>query len=93
MEKETKRELLKETTLTSREEKLLKTVIVKVLTDKAQEYLNDKAVVKVFPIVTDITETIVTEFNEINLVDKANKQIREDLDKIEEGQISVDCCK
>ena len=83
MEKETKRELLKETTLTSREEGLLKTVIIRTLTDKAQEYLNDKAVVKVFPIVTDITETIVTEFNEINLVDKANKLIREDLDKEE----------
>lgn len=70
----------KETVLTTRQEKLLKTVIVKNLTDKIQEYLNDKEVVKIFPTIADITETIVMEFNETNLVDRANEEIREDLE-------------
>ncbi len=67
--------------LTSKQEKLLKTVIVKTLTDKAQDYLNDKAVVKVFPTIADMTEKIIIEFNESNLVNKANEIIREDLEK------------
>lgn len=83
MEKETKKELFKETALTARQEKILKTVIIKILIDKVQDYLNDKATAKVFPIIANMTETIVTEFNETNLVDKANKKIREDLEEEE----------
>jgi hypothetical protein len=71
----------KETVLTNRQEKLLKTAIVRTLTDKAQKYLNDKEVTKMFPMIADMTEKIVIEFNEANLVDKANKEIREDLEK------------
>jgi 5-bromo-4-chloroindolyl phosphate hydrolysis protein len=71
----------KETALTSRQEKLLKIAIVRTLTDKAQKYLNDKEVTKRFPMIADMTEKIVIEFNEANLVDKANKEIREDLEK------------
>ena len=71
----------KETALTNRQEKLLKTAIVRTLTDKAQKYLNDKEVAKMFPMIADMTEKIVAEFNEVNLVDKANKEIREDLEK------------
>ena len=71
----------KETALTNRQEKLLKTAIVKALTDKAQKYLNDKGVVEMFPMIADMAEKIVTEFNETNLVDKANEGIREDLEK------------
>ena len=71
----------KETALISRQEKLLKTAIVRTLTDKAQKYLNDKEVTKMFPMIADMTEKIVIEFNEANLVDKANKEIREDLEK------------
>ena len=71
----------KETALTNRQEKLLKTAIVRTLTNKVQEHLNDKAVVKVFSIIADMAEEIVTEFNEADLMDKANKEIREDLEK------------
>jgi hypothetical protein len=71
----------KETALTNRQEKLLKTAIVRALTDKAQKYLNDKGVVEMFPMIADMAEKIVTEFNETNLVDKANEGIREDLEK------------
>ena len=77
--------------LTNKQEKLLKTIIVKTLTDKAQNYLNDKAIVKVFPIVIDMTEEIITEFNESNLVNQANKIIREDLEKFPD--VCNDCCK
>ena len=82
---------IKETALTTRQEKILKTVIIRNLTDKVQEYLNDKAVAKTFPIITDMTEAIIVEFNESNLMDKANEQIRKGVE--EEGQISVDCCE
>lgn len=71
----------KETALTNRQEKLLKTAIVRALTDKAQKYLNDKGVVEMFPMIADMAEKIVTEFNETNLVDKANEGIREDSEK------------
>ena len=71
----------KETALTNRQEKLLKTAIVRALTDKAQKYLNDKGVVEIFPMIADMAEKIVTEFNETSLVDKANEGIREDLEK------------
>lgn len=85
----------KETILTIRQEKLLKTVIVKNLTDEVQKYLNDKEVTKAFPVITNITEKIVTEFYETILVDEVNEKIREDLSEEEEkeGQISADCCK
>ena len=77
--------------LTNKQEKLLKTIIVKTLTDKAQDYLNDKAVVKVFPIVADMTEEIITEFNESNLINTANEEIRGDLEKFPDE--CNDCCK
>ena len=83
----------KETILTTRQEKLLKTVIVKNLTDKIQEYLNDKEVVKMFPAIVDITEKIVTEFNETNLVDRANEEIRENIEKEKFPDERTDCCK
>ena len=79
--------------LTDRQEKLLKTVIVRILTDKAQGYLNDKAVVKVFPIISEMTEGIITEFNESNLVDQANRIIREDLDKEKFPEKCTGCCE
>ena len=68
-----------ETNLTDKQEKLLKTVIIKNLTDKSQEYLNDKLVVKVFPMIVDITEKILAEFNETDLINKANEIIREEI--------------
>jgi len=71
----------KDTILTIRQEKLLKTVIINNLTDKIQEYFNNKKVVKMFPMIVDITEKIIVEFNETNLVEEANKKIREDLEK------------
>jgi hypothetical protein len=81
----------KETILTTRQEKLLKTVIVKNITDKVQEYLNDKEVVKMFPMIADITEKIVMEFNETNLVEKANEEIRKDIDKETFPDKCTDC--
>lgn len=73
--------MAKETSpITDRQEKLLKTVIVKNLTTKLEKHLNDKEVIKAFPSVSEMAEDIVTEFKETNLVDIAFGTI------IEEGE-------
>ena len=74
MEKET-------TPITTRQEKLLKTVIVKSLTNKLGEHLNDKDVAKTFPTICEMAEEIVTEFEEMNLIDTAFKEIREETEE------------
>lgn len=81
-----------EKVLTNRQEKLLKTVIVKILTDKAQGHLNDKAVVKLFPQITDITDEIIVAFYEMNLMDIANQEIRKDFDDEKFPKKCNDCC-
>lgn len=71
--------MTKETSpITDRQEKLLKTVIVKNLTTKLEKHLNDKEVIKAFSSVSEMAEDIVTEFKETNLVDIAFKEIREE---------------